>query len=214
MVPQQPIRVLIVDDHHMLRSGLRQFIDTFDDLVLAGEARNGAEAVQQCLVDPPDVILMDMVMPVMDGMEATRQILQKNPEMKIIFLTSFQEQDLVKQALQSGAKGYLLKNASAEDLANAIRSAHAGRSTLAPEAVDALIRATQQKNTLGSDLSDRERQVLTLMVEGDSNAQIAEKLSISTATVKYHVGGIFSKLGVNSRSQAITLAWQQNLVGK
>lgn len=214
MVPQQPIRVLIVDDHHMLRSGLRQFIDTFDDLVLAGEARNGAEAVQQCLVDPPDVILMDMVMPVMDGMEATRQILQKNPEMKIIFLTSFQEQDLVKQALQSGAKGYLLKNASAEDLANAIRSAHAGRSTLAPEAVDALIRATRQKNTLGSDLSDRERQVLTLMVEGDSNAQIAEKLSISTATVKYHVGGIFSKLGVNSRSQAITLAWQQNLVGK
>jgi NarL family two-component system response regulator LiaR len=214
MVPQQPIRVLIVDDHHMLRSGLRQFIDTFDDLVLAGEARNGAEAVQQCLVDPPDVILMDMVMPVMDGMEATRQILQKNPEMKIIFLTSFQEQDLVKQALQSGAKGYLLKNASAEDLANAIRSAHAGRSTLAPEAVDALIRATRQKNTLGSDLSDRERQVLTLLVEGDSNAQIAEKLSISTATVKYHVGGIFSKLGVNSRSQAITLAWQQNLVGK
>lgn len=214
MVLQQPIRVLIVDDHHMLRSGLRQFIDTFDDLVLAGEARNGAEAVQQCLVDPPDVILMDMVMPVMDGMEATRQILQKNPEMKIIFLTSFQEQDLVEQALQSGAKGYLLKNASAEDLANAIRSAHAGRSTLAPEAVDALIRATRQKNTLGSDLSDRERQVLTLLVEGDSNAQIAEKLSISTATVKYHVGGIFSKLGVNSRSQAITLAWQQNLVGK
>jgi NarL family two-component system response regulator LiaR len=157
---------------------------------------------------------MDMVMPVMDGMEATRQILQKNPEMKIIFLTSFQEQDLVEQALQSGAKGYLLKNASADDLANAIRSAHAGRSTLAPEAVDALIRATRQKNTLGSDLSDRERQVLTLMVEGDSNAQIAEKLSISTATVKYHVGGIFSKLGVNSRSQAITLAWQQNLIGK
>ena len=214
MAPQQPIRVLIVDDHHMLRSGLRQFIDTFDDLVLAGEARNGAEAVQQCLVDPPDVILMDMVMPVMDGMEATRQILQKNPEMKIIFLTSFQEQDLVEQALQLGAKGYLLKNASAEELANAIRSAHAGRSTLAPEAVDALIRATRQKNTLGSDLSDRERQVLTLMVEGNSNSQIAEKLSISIATVKYHVGGIFSKLGVNSRSQAITLAWQQNLVGK
>src|SRR5512144_1382515 len=174
MVPQQPIRVLIVDDHHMLRSGLRQFIDTFDDLVLAGEARNGAEAVQQCLVDPPDVILMDMVMPVMDGMEATRQILQKNPEMKIIFLTSFQEQDLVEQALQSGAKGYLLKNASAEDPANAIRSAHAGRSTLAPEAVDALIRATRQKNTLGSDLSDRERRVLTLMVEGNSNSHIAE----------------------------------------
>lgn len=214
MVLQQPIRVLIVDDHQMLRSGLKQFIDTFDDLVLAGEARNGAEAVQQCLVDPPDVILMDMVMPVMDGMEATRQILQKNPEMKIIFLTSFQEQDLVEQALQLGAKGYLLKNASAEELANAIRSAHAGRSTLAPEAVDALIRATRQKNTLGSDLSDRERQVLTLMVEGNSNSQIAEKLSISIATVKYHVGGIFSKLGVNSRSQAITLAWQQNLVGK
>lgn len=214
MVTQQPIRVMIVDDHAMLRSGLKQFIDTFDDLVLVGEARNGAEAVHQCQADQPDIVLMDLVMPVMDGIEATRQILHNNPEMKIIFLTSFQEQDQLEQALQSGAKGYLLKNTSAEDLANAIRAVHAGRSTLAPEAVDTLVRAARQKNMIGTDLSDRERQVLTLLVEGYSNAQIAEKLSISTATVKYHVGGIFSKLGVNSRSQAITLAWQHNLVGK
>ena len=214
MVPGQPIRVFIVDDHAMLRSGLRQFIDTFDDLALAGEARNGAEAVKKCQENPPDVILMDLEMPVMDGIEATRQILHQNQGIRIIILTSFHEQDRVEHALQAGAISYMLKNASADELAQVIRSAHAGHPTLAPEATEALIRVSRQKTALGSDLTEREREVLALLVAGYSNAQIAAELSISTATVKFHVGGILSKLGVDSRSQAIALAWQYNLVGK
>jgi NarL family two-component system response regulator LiaR len=158
--------VLIVDDHAMLRSGLRQFIDTFDDLVLAGEARNGAEAVKKCLVDPPDVILMDLVMPVMNGIEATRQIIHQNPELKIIILTSYHEQDQVEQALQAGAMSYLLKNISADELAKAIRSAYAGRPTLATEAAEALIQVARQKTALGSDLTEREREILSLLVAG------------------------------------------------
>jgi len=214
MTELTPIRILLVDDHPITRSGLRNFIETSDDLILAGEARNGAEAVNQCQSEAPDVILMDLIMPVMDGVEATRQIVQKTPKVKIIILTSSQEQDLVEQALQAGAMSYLLKDVSAEDLAKAIHSAYHGRSTLAPEATEALIQATRQKSALGYDLTERERQILALLVDGLSNAQIAQKLSISISTAKFHVRGILSKLGANSRSQAVALAWQQNLVGK
>ncbi len=214
MNQQRPIRVLVVDDHAMLRSGLRQFIEAYDDLALAGEARNGAEAVEKCNLEAPDVVLMDLAMPVMDGLDATRRILQKRPEIKIIILSSFHDQERVEQTLKAGAIGYLLKDVSAENLAQAIRSAYSGRSTLAPEATEALIQATRRKDNPGSDLSERERQVLALLADGQSNAQIAKELSISLTTVKYHVGSILSKLGVESRSQAIALAWQQNLIEK
>ena len=214
MADAKMIRVLIVDDHAMVRNGLRQFIDTFDDLSWMGEARNGSEAIEKCLADAPDVVLMDLVMPGMNGSEATRRILEQNAEIKIIILTSFYEQELVEQALQAGATSYLLKSVSAEDLAQAIRSAYAGHSTLAPEAADALIRSVRNKQDLGSDLSEREREVLGLLAAGLSNAQIADHLSISLTTVKFHVGAILAKLGVNSRSQAIALAWKHNLVGK
>jgi two-component system, NarL family, response regulator LiaR len=214
MAEPGPIRVLIVDDHAMVRSGLRQFIDTFDDLILAGEARNGAEAVELCQTNPPDVILMDLVMPVMDGSEATLQIIQRNQGIKIIALTSFHEQDLVEQALQAGAISYLLKNVSAEELAQAIRSARAGRSVLAPEATEALIQATRQAPRTGFSLTQREKQVLALIVQGNSNSEIGIKLNISIATVKFHVRSIFSKLGAKNRSEAATLAWQNNLINK
>lgn len=214
MADANRIRVFIVDDHALVRSGLRQFIETFDDLILAGEASNGAEAVEACRIDPPDVVLMDLMMPVMDGLEATRQILEQHGQVKVVAITSFHEQDMVEQVLQAGATSYLLKNVSAEDLAQAIRTAHAGRATLAPEATEALIQMARHKPELGSDLSDREREVLALLTSGLSNADIGERLSISPATVKFHVGGILSKLGVNSRSQAITLAWKHKLVGK
>ena len=214
MADAKVIRVLIVDDHAMVRNGLRQFIDTFDDLSWMGEARNGSEAIEKCLAESPDVILMDLVMPGMNGSEATRRILEQNDEIKIIILTSFYEQELVEQALQAGATSYLLKSVSAEDLAQAIRSAYAGHSTLAPEAADALIRSVRNKQELGSDLSEREREVLGLLAAGLSNAQIADRLSISLTTVKFHVGAILAKLGVNSRSQAIALAWKHNLVKK
>jgi NarL family two-component system response regulator LiaR len=212
MMQRRPIRVLVADDHALLRSGLREFIETFDDLVLAGEAKNGAEAVTKCRADPPDVVLMDLVMPGMDGIEATRQIIQQNPAIKIIVLTSFYDQDKVELALQAGATSYLLKNISAAELATAIHSAYAGKATLAPEATEMLIQATREKNVPGSDLTEREREVLALLAAGLSNAHIAENLSISPTTVKYHVGSVLSKMGVTSRSEAIALAWKHHLV--
>jgi NarL family two-component system response regulator LiaR len=213
MTQARPIRIIIVDDHAMLRRGLRFFLKGFDDLELVGEACSGAEALELCAETAPDVILMDMVMPDMDGAEATRLIRQRHPGAQVIALTSFQEEDLIQKALQAGAVGYLLKNVSAQDLAHAIRDAHAGRSTLAPEAIEALVRVSRQRVAKPAyDLSEREQEVLTLLAEGRSNAEIAEQLVISVATVKFHVRGILSKLGVSSRTEAASLAWQENLV--
>ena len=212
MGDMRPIRVLLVDDHAMVRTGLRQFLKGFKDLELAGEASNGAEAVHLCRQAAPDVVLMDLVMPEMDGSQATRLIRQLCPQVKVIALTSFQEQDMVEQTLQAGAIGYLLKNVSAEELAGAIRSAHAGHPTLSQEAAEALVQATRQRPELGGDLSEREREVLELLVEGLSNGAIAERLTISPATVRFHVSSILSKLGVSNRAEAVSLAWRHHLV--
>jgi NarL family two-component system response regulator LiaR len=206
---------MIVDDHAMLRRGLRFFLKGFDDLELVAEASGGREAVNLCAKVYPDVILMDMVMPDIDGAAATRLIRQQNPDAQVIALTSFQEKDLIESALRAGAIGYLLKNVSAEDLARAIREAHAGRSTLAPEATEALIHVARERvSQVDYGLTERERQVLDLLVDGLSNAEIAERLVVSVATVKFHVRGILSKLGVANRSEAIALAWQKNLVSR
>lgn len=207
-----PIRVLIVDDHAVVRSGLRQFSLAYDDLEVVGEAGGGAEAVALCSQTKPDVVLMDLVMPDMDGSQATRLILEDFPQVKVIILTSFHEQDLIEQALKAGAISYMLKNTSAKELAQAIRAAHDGRSILAPEALDTLIQATRSKSSLGNNLSDREREVLILLAEGLTNPQIAERLSISLATVKYHVRNILTKLGATNRGEAISLAWQHHLI--
>ena len=213
MTTSGPIRVVIVDDHAMLRRGLRFFLSSFEDLELVGEASSGKEALTLCAQVEPDVVLMDMVMAEMDGADTTRIIREKYPGVQVIALTSFQEEDLVERALQAGAIGYLLKNVGAKELAQAIREAHAGRSTLAPEATEALIRATRERaDRPGFDLTKREQEVLALMVQGLSNAEIAERMVISVATVKFHVRGILSKLGVTSRTEAIALAWQHNLV--
>ena len=213
MTTSGPIRVVMVDDHAMLRRGLRFFLSSFEDLDLVGEASSGKEALTLCAQVEPDVVLMDMVMAEMDGAETTRIIREKYPGVQVIALTSFQEEDLVERALQAGAIGYLLKNVGAKELAQAIREAHAGRSTLAPEATEALIRATRERaDRPDFDLTKREQEVLALMVQGLSNAEIAERLVITVATVKFHVRGILSKLGVTSRTEAIALAWQHNLV--
>ena len=213
MTEPRPIRVVIVDDHAMLRRGLRFFLKGFDDLELVGEGSSGKEAIELCAETEPDVILMDMVMPEMDGAKTTQLIREQFPQVQVIALTSFQEEDLIERALQAGAIGYLLKNVSAQDLARAIREAHAGRSTLAPEATEVLVRATRRRSDQQDyGLTDREQEVLALMVEGLSNAEIAERLVITVSTVKFHVRGILGKLDVNSRTEAIALAWQQKLV--
>ena len=209
-----PIRVLIVDDHPMVRSGLKLFIAGSQEIVLAGEASSGAEAVEFCRHGPPDVILMDMLMPEMDGSEATRQIVELNQQVKIIILTSFHEQDLVENALRAGAMSYLLKNVSADELLQAILAAHNGRSILASEAAEALIQRTRQKPIAAFTFSEREKEVLGLMAEGLSTTEIANHLSISIPTVKFHLKNIFSKMGVKNRVEAVSVAWQQNLVKK
>jgi len=212
MTQANPVRVLLVDDHAVVRSGLAAFLLAFDDLELVGEAGRGEEAVRFCEEHRPDVVLMDLVMPGMDGVAATRAIRERCPEVQVIVLTSFKEKELVEGALEAGAIGYLLKSVSADELAEAIRKAHAGRASLAPEAAQALIQASRQPPAPGFDLTEREREVLALMVEGLSNPQIAERLVVSPSTVKYHVSNILSKLGVSSRTEAVALALQSGLV--
>ena len=212
MTDSNPIRVMLVDDHGVVRSGLAAFLLAFDDLELVGEADGGEEALRLCEQLEPDVVLMDLVMPGMDGAAATRAIRERYPEVQVIALTSFKEEDLVQGALQAGAISYLLKNVAADELADAIRAAHAGRSTLAPEAAQALVKAATHPPTPGHDLTPRERDVLALMVEGLNNREIAERLVVSQSTVKFHVSSILSKLGVAGRTEAVALAVQHNLV--
>lgn len=206
------IRVLIADDHYVVRSGLSAFLLSHDDMELVGVAINGEEAVRQCAEHQPDVVLMDLVMPVMDGPAATRIIRAEHPQTQIIALTSFTEEDKVDQALRAGAIGYLLKTVEPDELANAIRAACQGRATLAPEAAQALIHMHTSEPRPGHDFTEREREILALMVDGLTNNAIAQRLSISPSTAKFHVSNILSKLGTASRTEAVALALQQRLV--
>lgn len=208
----QPIRVMLVDDHAMVRRGLATFLKIFDDLQLVGEAESGEAAIKLCSEVLPDVILMDMVMPDMNGAAATRAIRKQFPQVQVIALTSFKEGDLVKNALEAGAIGYLLKDISADELVRAIRAANVGRATLSTEAAQALVESTNQPSLPGLDLTEREREVLALMIEGLNNTQIAGKLSVSPSTIKSHVSNILSKLGVTSRTEAVTLALRSRLI--
>ena len=208
----QTIKIMLVDDHNVVRSGLSTFLRAFDDLELVGEAKNGLEAVNLCRHKKPDVILMDLMMPEMDGIDATREILKECPDIKIIAMTSFEEEALVQGVLAAGAISYLLKNVTADELVTAIRAASLGKSTLSPEAAKALIHATRPETHPWSDLTEREMEVLNLVAEGKSNQQIAESLFLSLATVKAHVGNILSKLQVSSRAEAIAYAIKNKIV--
>ena len=210
--PSQPIRVMLVDDHTMVRRGLATFLKVFDDLQLVGEAESGEAAIQLCAEVLPDVILMDMALPMMDGATATRAIRKHFPQVQVIALTSFKEGKIIRNALEAGAIGYLLKDVSADELVRAIRAAHAGRATLSPEAAQALVETANQPPAPGLDLTEREREVLTLMIEGLNNTQIAGRLSVSPSTIKSHVSNILSKLGVASRTEAVTLALRNHIV--
>jgi NarL family two-component system response regulator LiaR len=212
MTDIEPIKVLIVDDHPVVRDGLKNMFLVFDDLELIGEAENGNVALASCHQNTPDVILMDVLMPGMDGIDATRAILELYPQVKIIMLTSYPDDKLVQKSLEAGAIGYLLKNAPIDTLADAVRAAFAGKPSLAAEVTLALIRAKTDPIKLGSDLSKRELEVLALIVEGMSNDEIANRLVISPATARHHVSACIQKLGAANRAQAASLAVKHGLV--
>lgn len=205
------IRIMLVDDHAVVRSGLGAFLSVNPELELVAEAENGEQAVVRAGLLKPDVILMDLMMPVMDGVTAIAAIKKAHPSIQIIALTSFQEDELVQNALKAGAIGYLMKNVSARELSAAIRSAKDGKMTLSPEAAQSLVRVTQQTQDT-EVITERERDVLKLMVDGLNNAEIAERLVISLSTVKYHISNILMKLGVDNRVSAVTMAIQKKLV--
>jgi NarL family two-component system response regulator LiaR len=190
----QAIRVMLVDDHNVVRSGLAAFLRAYEDLELVGEAKNGLEALHLCHEKQPDVILMDLMMPEMDGIAATKAILAEYPEIKIIAMTSFEEEQLVQGVLAAGAISYLIKNVTSDELASAIRAAFLGRSTLSPEAARVLVQATRPTKQPLFDLTEREQEVLNL------------------ATVKAHISNILSKLQVSSRAEAIAYAVKHKLV--
>ena len=209
----EPIRVLVVDDHPVVTSGLAAMLFATDGLELAGRAASAEDAIVLCEQNLPDVVLMDLVMPGVDGIAAIKIIRARCPKTRIIALTSFRESDLVQGALNAGATSYLLKNATAAELVEAIRAAHKGRSTLSPEVTQVLVQSTidpLQK----SDFTAREIDVLTLITQGLTNNQIAEKLNISLSTVQFHVRNILSKLGVSSRVEAAVLAERYNLLSQ
>lgn len=212
MTSPDPIRVMVVDDHAVVRGGLRFFLLSCDDIELVAEASSGEEAVALCAQVHPDVILMDMVMPGMDGADATQIIRQQHPKTQILALTSFQAGELVQKALQAGAIGYLLKDVPIDELAAAIRSAHAGRSTLAPAAAQALVHIARQEPKFDYELTERQKEVLALIVDGLSNAEIADRLVISIATVRYHVSTILSKLAAANRAEAAAIAIKHHLL--
>lgn len=205
---------MIADDHDIVRRGLAAFLNGFDDLQLVGEAATGAEAIRTCDALRPDVILMDMMLPDMDGIAVTRAIRAQNPAVQVVMLTSSKDEQLVQSALQAGAIGYMLKNISVMEMANTIRAAHVGKLVLAPEAAQLLINmaVNPRSATPSYHLTERERTILRLIVQGLNNQAIADQLFVSRATVKAYVSTLLSKLGVESRIDAVRVAMEQNLV--
>jgi NarL family two-component system response regulator LiaR len=204
---------MVVDDHHMVRRGMANFLGAAPDLELVGEAATGAEAVRVCAHIRPDVVLMDLKLPDLDGIEVTRAIRKAHPQVRVIIVTSSLQHDLVSDALRAGAIGYLLKDIGVAGLGDAIRAAVVGQPTLAPEATQALVRQATAPPGRDDGLTDREREVLALMVKGYNNADIANNLAVSRSTVNFHVGRILTKLDVTGRTAAVSVALKRHLVG-
>lgn len=208
------IKVLLVDDHEMVRMGVSAYLSVQDDIEVIGEAENGLEGYKKAIELKPDIILMDLVMDVMDGVESTEKIMQEWPEAKIIIVTSFLDDEKVFPALKAGAKSYILKTSSAKEIADAIRATYHGQNVIGTEVSERIIsyEEEQKKHYPHDDLTNREREVLHLIAKGYTNQEIADELFITLKTVKTHVSNILSKLEVNDRTQATIYAYQHNLV--
>jgi NarL family two-component system response regulator LiaR len=207
-------RVLLVDDHALVRVGTRLFLESYEDVEVVGEATDGAQALAQTLALRPDIVLMDLAMPTVDGVEATRRIKAAAPEVEVIVLTSFVEDDQVTAVIQAGAIGYVLKSADPADILAAIRAARHGEVHLDPAVARRLMRAMAKPKTqeLAEPLTEREREVLVLLARGAANKVIAHELGVTEKTAKGHVGNILGKLGLTSRTQAVIFALRHNLV--
>jgi len=212
----EPITIMIVDDHEMVRKGAKGYLEAQPEIVVVAEAESGEEAVRLARDYVPDVVLMDLVMPGMDGVEATRRVKDISPRTQIIILTSFHEDEHIFPALQAGAISYLLKDVKARELVEAIRRASKGEATLHPRVAARLIKQFSHKepdrSNLFTELTEREMEVLTLIARGFTNQKIAEDLVISVGTVKGHVSNILSKLHLADRTQAAVYAWQEGIV--
>jgi NarL family two-component system response regulator LiaR len=206
------IKVLLVDDHAVLRSGMRYILDLEDIIDVIGEASNGIEALDLCEILTPDVVLMDLMMPEMDGVEATRLIREKFPLIKVVVLTSFEDMDKVSAALEAGAISYLTKNISAPELSSALINAKSGISTMSPKATEALLQSRKTPGPEKFDLSSRELEVLEQMAIGLTNPEIANVLMISKSTVKRHVSNILSKMDVSTRTEAVSTALSLKII--
>ncbi|GAG69556.1 Transcriptional regulatory protein LiaR [subsurface metagenome] len=212
MIVKNRIKVLIADDHPLVRYGIKTFLETYDDIYIVGEAENGREAIEICEKHLPDVVLMDVRMPELNGIEATNHILKKRPNIKVIILTSFIDKELIENSLKAGASSYLLKNESGERIVRVIRDAYQGKSNLSSEATQIMISEVRNPLSKRYQLTKREKEILSLMVEGLSNKEIAKRLTLSTSTIQFHVTNILSKFGVSKRTEAIYLALKQKLV--
>lgn len=208
------IKVLLIDDHEMVRLGVSAYLSIQDDIEVIGEAENGKIGYEKALELRPDVIMMDLVMDVMDGIESTKAILKDWPEAKIIIVTSFIDDEKVYPALEAGASSYMLKTSTAGEIANAIRSTYAGESILEPEVTGKMMeRFTKKKEpVLHDDLTNREQEILLLIAQGNSNQEIADQLFITLKTVKTHVSNILAKLNVEDRTQAAIYAFKHHLI--
>ncbi len=206
------LKIMIVDDHRAVHQALAEMIGFVQDFELIAQASNGKEAVELCRNYKPDVVLMDVVMPMMDGVEATNHILKMSPETKVIALSSFQDNDSVTAMLKNGASGYILKNASIDELENIIRMVYQGNSVIDTQLMQQVLQTTSETSDNDFNLSNRELEILKLIAGGMSYAQVAEQLSISTSTVKFHVSNILTKLKVETRNEAILVAAKNNII--
>ncbi|MBZ0291195.1 MAG: response regulator transcription factor [Anaerolineae bacterium] len=208
----EKIHIVLVDDHPTVLFGMKAILEGFDDFLVVGLAENGMKAVQVCEQQQPHVVLMDLSMPKMDGLEATRRVREKCPGSQVLILTSSENDIDVAQALEAGAIGYLIKNAAVQETVNAIRAAYSGKRSLSPEALEGLIRYKTNPPSLEAPLTEREHQILVLLTQGLSNSQMAYELSLSTSTIKFHLRAVFQKLNVTNRAEAVAKAFEEKLV--